>query len=324
MNRQYRRYNRNQPNNQVRRSNFFFQTPAVNNTTPNNDSCGENDNRNNGPSDDKKKWQYADTIAVCALVVGVVMTIVTYRLFELSQKQAQSVIDGGDAAKRSVEIAKNTFEADTSFSGKTLRNQIESQRKAEIADTVKSRHEASAFNLQKQSVNAQIKTLREQQKEFEIENKPLVQVADVRIDTLAPGKRMSIRFSFINYGKQPVKGLVNKYQISVVNFKDTPNFTDKNSAFHTNNSYLSGGTLFNNYFTSGYILTNQDYETIRIGEFVIYLNGEFTFRNTVTNKISSYNYRKKLNYVGEKLNLEGIIDTTIEIVNKKQRPPNNN
>jgi len=103
MNRNHRRYNRNQPNNQIRRLNALPPTPPVNNSTQNENSEGENPNGHNNshifPIENKKTWQYADTIAVLALIVGIAMTVVTYYLFDLGRQQAQSVIDAGNAAK---------------------------------------------------------------------------------------------------------------------------------------------------------------------------------------------------------------------------------
>lgn len=62
-------------------------------------------------------------------------------------------------------------------------------------------------------MQAQINYLKQSQKDFELENRPFVQVSEIKIDTFGYDARLS--FKIINYGKFPADVLQVKYRVGM-------------------------------------------------------------------------------------------------------------
>jgi len=70
-----------------------------------------------------------------------------------------------------------------------------------------------SFGLQQKILNSQINSLKETQREFELENRPFVQVSEIKVDT--SDYKILISFKIINYGKFPADVLYVKSRIGI-------------------------------------------------------------------------------------------------------------
>jgi hypothetical protein len=311
MNRQYRRYNRNQPINQSHRSNTLPASQLVNNTSQNHDASRENHNGHNNSHQtppENKKWQHADTIAALALIVGIIMAIVTYNLFELSEKQAQSVIDGGTAAKESARIARVTLDSSISYQKQFAISQILINRKTDSLDSIKSKHDEAVFNVQ-------MATFQGHQKEFDIENKPFLQISRISIDYPEMGKDQRVNFVFYNAGKQPLQFVTGK-----LNLGYSTNLNDKDFRFtkpdSIENRIITSMSFVEASVNSQVTITNQtQYNWATNGFFKTFLRGVYVYRNTYNNKRYKYifDYRISKTSKDAETSTVAIIDSTISL-----------
>jgi len=129
----------------------------------------------------------------------------------------------GCLTRHSISIADSVFKADTLYNFKNIKHQKtadslakKSEKYTDSLDSVKQRKSDVVFKVQDSALKAQITTVQENQKEFEIENKSYIEVKN--FDTTSFRFDKVIRFYIINLGNRPAKIKYVKIKILV----DTP------------------------------------------------------------------------------------------------------
>lgn len=252
----------------------------------------------------------ANKIAFWSNVLSLLLFIITLIVGWISFFQYKSSISASQIAQKTFEITKRYNDSSLAIQQRTF--------KENNADGIK-RNKIDSENSQSaaKSIDAQINTLNETQKEFDIENRPFIQIIDIGFDTLASGKNVVISYNIRNYGKQPVKILNSKIQVIYWYSRGKPPVSNEGYSNQIINSYLGGGVNFG-IKTNTMLLTKTDSVAIKNGIRVFYINGIMPFRNVVNNKESKYLYTYKVYYINGKLSADGIRDTTIEIPKKRQ------
>ncbi len=149
--------------------------------------------------DDKKNWQptIANFISLLALIVSGILALYTYKVFKIADAQSVSVKMSAKASIDASNTAKNTLEETKKYNKEYLQLQKES---------IKGSNEDSKARSDKisESLDMQMKSLHESQKQFELNNQALLQVSN--FDTLKfRGKNPIIQFFVSNLANQPAK-----------------------------------------------------------------------------------------------------------------------
>jgi hypothetical protein len=136
-------------------------------------------------------------ISLLMVVVTAILAYYTWRVFNQTTAQTIQATRSADAAKISADAAKKS----ANLQKQALDSQIVAKKQSDKADAKKEERDIATFNLQKKGLDGQIASLKETQKEFDIENRPLIQIMGFNIDTLIPTHRIGISFYFKNAGK---------------------------------------------------------------------------------------------------------------------------
>jgi hypothetical protein len=153
------------------------------------------------------------------------------------------------------------------------------------------------------------------QREVDLENQPLVQALAIVFDTLKIGKRVNIKYEFVNNGKQPVKCIRNMFSVEIIPSETfvspLPNTKFIISDLH---SFLNGaGTAATRQgWVSDSILSKPEYDAMKKAELYTYVFGYLEFRNIVTNKTNYYEYNFKLYFIKGNYSVLGLKDTVVE------------
>src|ERR1700759_2606346 len=112
-----------------------------------------------------------------------------------------------NSARDAAKIAQKTLDTTRKYDSITLANQKIADRKADSTDNIKNIRENDVFNAQKQfytntkkGIDAQIGAFKESRKDFEIENRPYLQVYNISIDS-TDKKDWNLIFLLLNSGK---------------------------------------------------------------------------------------------------------------------------
>jgi hypothetical protein len=257
--------------------------------------------------------QVANLISFAMLAVTFFLAIYTFRLFYQTSAQTEAAIKSAKSAEDAVKISANTLGADTIYNNKVYK---QSRVDADSNDKREDRRDTIAqtnLRLQNKILSAQIKAFEESQREFEIQNRPFLQISDLKLGDIKSGELPTLEFNFTNYGKQPVKIIKNDYASYLQNrYQIVPKFgtyvqTDAASA------YLGQGKEYRNTLKMYVVINKKDSVDIKTGLAMFYIDGALRFRNIVTNKVSVYYYTYKLGYPSGAFSTEGIRDTTINI-----------
>jgi len=127
-------------------------------------------------------------------VVTFLLFVYTYRLYKTAAEDSKTARQSAKAADNSAVTAQNTLDETKKYDSLSL---IKQQK------AIDDNNEGSkqAFDRANRSLTLQDSSLRETQKEFEIENKPFVQITDIKFDTLEKDKPIAIRYVFCKFGE---------------------------------------------------------------------------------------------------------------------------
>lgn len=250
----------------------------------------------------------ANWISAIATVISLGVGVVTLSLFNETKK---ANINSENAVGIATEALRHQVKQDSLDSI--------SDYKKDTADfnnrIIERSGNQRSLNHQDSSVKAQIHAFQETQKEFEIQNKPFVQIIDMGLDNIKSGERPIIKFNFKVYGKQPVKLRDNKIQIYYWHETKPPTYLDKYQT-DTIRTYLGEGALFQEHQSPRIYINKTDSIAIKNGISYFFVNGYLRYKNTVTNSENSYHYRYKFGYSAGQFDATGLIDTTIEVMPK--------
>lgn len=244
----------------------------------------------------------ANNIAIWSIVVNGCLFLVTLALFLVTRRG----IDAGIASSKANDYASKATYKDTK---KYIERFLDIQNK--LFTQTKAYNDAS-LTKQQTALDKQIASLNERQKEFEIENRPLVEILDIKIDAYPDGP-VSVKYKIENFGKQPVKCISNKSSIGFsysnsITPAGNPSWTIKNMNF-----YLIANAITEVSWKSQVSLTKEQVKAWADGEMAIYLFGFIRFKNNVTFDTSIYEYKYRMIYNRGIYDMEAITDTTYRI-----------
>ncbi len=199
-------------------------------------------------------------------------------------------------SKTAAEIAKETLDAAKSYQKQALASQKIAENKKDSIEREKFKRDTQLFNLQKRSVEAQITSLKETQRQFEISNGAYIQVNKF-VFTKSVKKEHTYITQFIieNVGNQPVKilyGHIDFYdmQKKVYSYQEV-----LDSSFHKNtrvniNYYLikdNPEVITKEFDESNNYNLEKAFDQ---GIYDHYIYGDIYYKNLVTSKKGEYKF----------------------------------
>jgi hypothetical protein len=230
----------------------------------------------------EKGWTKQDIIAIVAVLISAILFVITLLTFRQTKRSvdiaAQAMKEAiiNDSAMRARDSIK--FSSDTAFAIKKF-----------IQDTISANE---SFSLSSNILQTQINALKETQKEFELENRPFVQVSEIKIDT--SGYKALLSFKIRNYGKFPADVLYVKYRIGAAVSRDENKIVYLKTQTSEHNIYIASGVNYLPEFGAMTSSSKHPLSAMKDGEIVMYLYVEIkyttygtksTFLHTSLNKI---------------------------------------
>lgn len=243
---------------------------------------------NNIQQPQRDKWTIATRISASSVIVTIILIGVTYWLFMEARIQSKAATDAAIAADSTVKITRyydsiSRINQDMTFAS----NQEDSKER---------------FQHDSASLQAQINSIKEAQKQFEMENRPYIEVSN--FDTLSfreneyPVLRMAVR----NLGKQPAKIL---RSVAVVYCDKASDNSDTAyngfyrmvkenginvDTFRDENRYIIKEAPFYKQLNWPVIIDVYHRDQILSGELDIYIIGKMTYLNLITKIEMLYKY----------------------------------
>lgn len=245
----------------------------------------------NKPKDENRAESTANKIAIFGLLINLILAIFTYLLFQKTV----------EANKTSQSALKESSRAND-ISALALADSRKADSISEIKDSIsynlsKSQYEASrekdsiSMLLAKQSINAQINSLKETQNQFTLENLAYIECTDFTFVTFESNKEPKIAFRISNVGKVPVK--ITKFKLG---------FFYKSTIGYNPDGYLAT-IIYDPYPTSFYVtkespriqnftgfdkIPTAQYDAIKKEELGMFFCGEIQYTNEINNKKMKY------------------------------------
>lgn len=145
----------------------------------------------NVPKTDGRAINNANIISIAGVLVNIVLIFFTYKLLKEATQQSNTAKKSAQAAINAVNEAK-------------VANDLAGQNSTEQGKIA-----SKTLALTEKSVNGQLGTLSETQRQFEIANKPFLQLDNFSINRL-DDNRISIDFDMINLGAYPIQVIGNR------------------------------------------------------------------------------------------------------------------
>lgn len=233
-----------------------------------------------------KQPQLANIISSFALVVSIVLAFYTYKVFQIANSQNESVIKSASASVKSAETAENTLKETKRYN----KEYLDLQRELFKSSDEDSRKRSQRDSL---SLNAQIKSIKENEKEFKIGNIPNLQMGDIETISLENSRQGQFDANIYNLGKQSVKSLSIQMQIYGRPKKDSTlfmrSFIKIPIAPVTVLNYLNPQKPTKITFHS-----NQNSADTIVGfmkkKFIVFIVGNVRYINYTNNKVRNYTF----------------------------------
>jgi hypothetical protein len=221
----------------------------------------------------RKKWKIDHTLTVVGIFVNIALLIATYKLWKEAVNAGKSATTAAIASKESAEQAKES-------------NKLAKQS----ADSSQGMNK-QAIDVSKQSLDAQINSIKETQKQFEVANRPVIQINNIKVETFEQGKPTRITFNIANFGKYPAKIFKSQSKIVYSIDPDFKDFSYLNDSI-TKYSLYVGGENSTPFFAQEVKneLKKFIYDQVNDGERFIYLIGKFNYLNLVMNQEAIYRF----------------------------------
>lgn len=251
----------------------------------------------NIPKDENRAATTANKIAIFGLFINLILAVFTYLLFrktveanETSKHSLTEAQKAVDQAKRANDIAEANFKL----------AQISSVSSDSISNI--------NLDLTKKSVTTQIASIEKSQKEFELENRPLVQIADIKIDSIGADKESVVSFKIVNMGKFPATVTYGKFNLSVGKKELSMQEIDKkikDLEWEEINTPISKETTIGQ-IMRGRPLSDFENKKYQDGEGFIFLIGEIKYVSFGTKNTYSTTFVFRVNKIRDKQNVVGI------------------
>ncbi len=170
---------------------------------------------------------------VMMVIISAFLAYYTWQLFNTATDQSKSAQESADAAIKAVkQDSLNVSNAD---------------RIAKIKDSVSRIKDSLTIKLANKSLEAQINSLKQAQKDFEIENRPFIVFTNIVVDTTFKNNIINATYRAYNVGKFPAKV---SYMVSKINYGVDTSLANRfeigkwiirpSKEFLPNNAFLDG------------------------------------------------------------------------------------
>lgn len=228
-----------------------------------------------------KEAKAANTISRYSVVVNGFLLFVTAGIGYISFMQARS-------ADNSANIAKKTYKADSANNERIYIRDSIRQISTDLVDKNKKIHEDSVFNLQKDALNLQIKSLEQSQDQFIKQNEPYLYINKIQNIRLRVNQSVAFDFKIENISNNPVDvtsiGSMVHYEASTVtSLTNTDRFFNKIPMYDGVVSIQPHGS-FDDKFDGEIPMTQDQIDQINSGKEAMYFIGIRDYTNVITNK----------------------------------------
>ncbi len=242
----------------------------------------------------------ANIIAGVAVTVSIFLAVFTYSLFKQASTQTQAANRSASASVTADSIANNSYHlSDSIYKATDTSNKRTFDETKHYNDNFL-KAQQKAFVEAKKDADIREKrdsiAFQQTKKQFEIENRPYLQIVNVNIDTLEKGKPFYISYYLNNFGKFPANVLLVKTQItySTNTVYEIPISFDKYTNIKTN-FYVSNGVSQKLYTNGIDTLPKLFVDQYNNGKISLFFFGLCEFINPITNKKFIYKFKDRIN-----------------------------
>ncbi|OQB62264.1 MAG: hypothetical protein BWX95_01526 [Bacteroidetes bacterium ADurb.Bin141] len=226
----------------------------------------------------KTKIVTTDVIAIGGLFVNILLAIFTYLLFKEATSSTKIATDAVEEARRSNSISEKNYQL----------------AKVAFEESKKSGQEAT--QLANKTLETQIGTLKENQKQFNISNEPLLSIVNSNIELLEAGKPLLSKVQVINLGNYPCKVIECKtvitIRIAAPNFKEV--YQVESTYSDILNKYILRDNPVPSPFETSLPLNENQVLMVKTGDYFVYMTGFIRYKNIISNKIKTYKFQLKM------------------------------
>lgn len=242
-----------------------------------------------------EKWNKADKISMAGFIVNFVMAILTFAALWV----------GYNSLKFSIESNK---EADKNFE-KTLKVTQQMARADSIAaEATKALAQISEVNtaIANHSLKTQINSIEENKKQFQIENRPFLQLGDFEISNFERTNNnetvLPIKFRVVNFGRFPAQILEVNYDNLLRGDTNAIDSIDVYKKKYNTNYNVTIGNVSNGGMPIDGTVYIEDwvYEKIQKNEWNYFLFGEIKYKCPTTGKYYKYQFIYRIQLSGYK------------------------
>lgn len=163
----------------------------------------------------------------------------------------------------------------------------------------------SALYFGNQTLNAQIDAIKETHKQFVISNRPLLQIENIIIDSIYPGKKLYITFDIANLGNYPAKIIESNGGLAIDTGTVSNPFTKIDIGKSIHQRYVTNNKPYKVLSENNFLLPLDAYIHLRNGLYKFYLFGEIVYSNETTETLRKYTYYIRVDP----------LNSTIEMIN---------
>jgi hypothetical protein len=244
----------------------------------------------NLPIEDKRPQKQANLIGWIGIGINLILAFVTYLLFLKTTEANQTSQDAVKEAKRANDISEQSrITQNTKDSNDAVRDII--------SDSLSKIKDSMSQDLSRRSLQAQISSIKETAKQFEITNRPYLQVVNPEFRSLVIGKPLEMTYRVKNLGKYPVKIIQGK--VTVISSSEIPAFSvlfdNQGKSGQVLNSYLitDESSVFDAYGANN--VSQAEFDNIVSDKANVYLLGMMVYENLVTGDMVAYKFILKKN-----------------------------
>jgi hypothetical protein len=184
--------------------------------------------------DKKNQPLIANIVSFVALLISAILAVFTYYLYHIASGQVDSVVKAGNAAQSSALTAIKTLNETKSYNRTYIKLQKEMFKSDSVSGNKKQKQDSLSFSTQ-------ITSLKETQKDFEIENRPFISIVNSNVDTPFVNKPIYVYAQIVNSGKQPAFIIDTYYDIKPSLDSSYKNFEGIDHPKSFINSVITGG-----------------------------------------------------------------------------------
>jgi hypothetical protein len=240
------------------------------------------------------KLSNADTIALGMLLVTIVLAWYTFGLYESATEDSKITKISSNAANKSAEIAGHTLDEIKKYNTASLEKQ-------QIALDKSDQTNRDNFDRIDKSLSIQDSSLKETQKEFDINNAPFLQMKISRISKIEVGKQIDIGIIVENLGAYTAQTIKSNVVCATKNIP--PTIEEVNAIVKHNDkfvlpegSYISkGNPIENELYKVIDSLNERQYKMLMDEKWFIYMGGNIEYINLANGKRKKYIYMIKIN-----------------------------